>query len=209
MSDPYDRSIPALLALMLLAWCAPAAADVRHCVLPDGQSVFTDRGCAEVGGVEQAQQQPAVVGNTEKKRAPGCARNIDDLLVEMNTAFSAHDANRLAGVYHWTGMSGSAAYQVMERLDAIVRRPLVDIVPVMPEDEAPDANADAAAPYPAFTDTAGHAPAPAAPAPAAPAPPPPRAPVAIRVEQSQENGIAAVRTVFGLQKHFGCWWIKG
>lgn len=204
MPDPYVRSIPALLALMLLAWCAPAAADVRHCVLPDGQSVFTDRGCTEVGGVEQTQQQPAVVGNTEKKRAPGCARNIDDLLFEMNTAFSAHDANRLAGVYHWTGMSGSTAYQVMERLDAIVQRPVVDIVPVMPEDEAPTAASDATPPYPAFTDSAAHAPdqAPAAASR-------PRAPVAIRVDQSQQNGIAAVRTVFGLQKHFGCWWIKG
>src|SRR5687767_14858361 len=125
MSDPLVRSIPALIALMLLAWCAPAAADVRHCVLPDGQSVFTDRGCTEVGGVEQVQQQPALVGNVEKKRGPGCARNIDDLLFEMNTAFHAHDANRLAGVYHWAGMSGSTAYNVMERLDAIVQRPLI------------------------------------------------------------------------------------
>ena len=136
MSDPRFRSIHTLLALMLLAWCAPAAADVRHCVLPDGQSVFTDRGCAEVGGTEQVEQRP-VVGNVEKKRAPGCARNLDDLLFEMNTAFAAHDANRLAGVYHWTGMSGSTAYNVMERLDAIVQRPLIDIVPVMPEDQPP------------------------------------------------------------------------
>lgn len=202
MHAPYFRSIAALSAFVLLAWCAPAAADVRHCVLPDGQSVFTDRGCAEVGGVEQTEQRP-VVGNVEKKRAPGCARNIDDLLYEMNTAFSAHDANRLAGVYHWTGMSGSTAYNVMERLDAIVQRPLVDIVPVMPEEVEPVA--DDAPSYPAFTDAAASPAAPEAPA----APPRPRTPVAVRVEQTQENGITPSRTVFGLQKHFGCWWIKG
>jgi len=203
MSDPLFRPFAALLVLMSLAWCAPVAAEVRHCVLPDGQSVFTDRSCAEVGGVEQAQQGPpaAAVGNVEKKRGPGCARNIDDLLFEMNNAFNAHDANKLAGVYHWAGMSGSTAYNVMERLDAIVQRPLVDIVPVMSEDEAPTADAPAAPPYPAFTE----APAPETP----PAPPKPRTPVAVRVDQTQENGIAAVRTVFGLQKHFGCWWIKG
>jgi len=202
MSDPRFRSIPALLALIALAWCAPVAAEVRHCVLPDGQNVFTDRSCAEAGGVEQTEQKPLVDGNVEKKRAPGCARNIDDLLFEMNTAFSAHDANRLAGVYHWTGMSGSAAYSVMERLDAIVQRPLVDIVPVMAGDEAP-APAETAPPYPAFVDAAQ---APAEP-PAAPSRP--RTPVAVRVEQTRENGIAAMQTVFGLQKHFGCWWIKG
>jgi hypothetical protein len=198
------RSFPALLALILLGWCAPAAADVRHCVLPDGQSVFTDRSCSEVGGVEQTQQQPAVVGNVEKKRAPGCARNIDDLLFEMNTAFQAHDANRLAGVYHWTGMSGSTAYNVMERLDAIVQRPLVEIVPVMPEEETAPPAADPVPPYPAFTDAPGQTPA-ETPA----GPPRPRGPVALRVEQTQQNGSTPARTVFGLQKHFGCWWIKG
>ncbi|BDU17800.1 hypothetical protein [Lysobacter auxotrophicus] len=191
---------------MLLAWCAPAAADVRHCVLPDGQSVFTDRGCAEVGGTEQVEQRP-VVGNVEKKRAPGCARNLDDLLFEMNTAFAAHDANRLAGVYHWTGMSGSTAYNVMERLDAIVQRPLIDIVPVMPEDQ-PTTDVETAAPRPVFTE-AVLADVAAPETPAAPAPPRPRSPVAVRVEQTLENGITPSRTVFGLQKHFGCWWIKG
>jgi len=203
MPDPLFRWSAALIALMSLAWCAPVAAEVRHCVLPDGQSVFTDRGCNEVGGVEQTQQvpPPGNVGNVEKKRGPGCARNIDDLLFEMNNAFNAHDANKLAGVYHWAGMSGSTAYNVMERLDAIVQRPLVDIVPVMPEDEATAADAGAAPPYPAFTDAA----APETPA----APSKPRTPVAVRVDQTQENGIAAIRTVFGLQKHFGCWWIKG
>ena len=173
-------------------------------MLPDGQSVFTDRGCAEVGGVEQTQQQAAIVGNVEKKRGPGCTRNIDDLLFEMNTAFNAHDANRLAGVYHWTGMSGRTAYHVMDRLDAIVQRPLVDIVPVMPEDEA-SAGDESAPPYPAFTDVAA---TPAAVEPPA-APPRPRVPVAVRIEQTQANGVTPARTVFGLQQHFGCWWIKG
>jgi hypothetical protein len=44
-----------------------------------------------------------------------------------------------------------------------------------------------------------------------PAPPPrPRqAPVALRVEQTLANGSTPSRTVFGLQKYFGCWWIKG
>lgn len=196
MSDLL-RFLVAAWLLTLSAWCAPAQAQVRHCVLPDGQSVFTDRGCEEVGGVEQAPQRAPEAGNVEKKRG-GCARNVDDLLLEMQSAFDAHDANRLAGVYHWTGMSGATAYNVMERLDAMVQRPLVDLAAVMPDEPAPAD--EAAPPYPAFetADPAAEAPAPRS-----------RTPVAVRVDQTQTNGIAAVRTMFGLQKHFGCWWIKG
>ncbi|WP_342315997.1 hypothetical protein [Lysobacter sp. FW306-1B-D06B] len=192
------RSLFALCQFGVLAWCGTTQAQVRHCVTPDGQSVFTDRGCEAFGGVEQAQPRAADGATVEKKRGGGCARNIDDLLFEMNGAFDAHDANRLAGVYHWAGMSGSSAYNVMERLDAIVQRPVVDIVPVMPEEAPPAAEP---APYPAFEDAPVAEPAPAAK--------PPRTPIAVRVEQTQLGGIAAVRTVFGLQKHFGCWWIKG
>lgn len=192
------RSLLALCLLSLLAWSTPSPAQVRHCVTPDGQSVFTDRGCAEVGGVEQVQPRAAETGNVEKKRGGGCARNVDDLLFEMQNAFDAHDANRLAGIYHWAGMSGSSAYNVMDRLDAIVQRPVVDIVAVMPDDEP--APVEPAPTYAAFEE-----PAPTAPEPA----PRPRAPIAVRVEQTQGNGITPARTVFGLQKHFGCWWIKG
>ncbi len=199
------RPLFALCLLSLLAWSGATWAQVRHCITPDGQSVFTDRGCTEVGGVEQVEQRAAATGNVEKKRGGGCARNVDDLLFEMQGAFDAHDANRLAGVYHWAGMSGGSAYNVMERLDAIVQRQVMDIVPVMPDD-APQPS-EAAPPYPAFED-APEVVSTAAASTAAPAPRP-REPIAVRVEQTQGNGIASARTVFGLQKHFGCWWIKG
>ena len=99
-------------------------------------------------------------------------------------------------------MSGESAYAVMARLDAIVQRPLLDIAPVMPAEAEPAVDAAMGA-----SDTG---PIRAEFDPVEPAPPPPRrAPVALRVEQTLANGVTPSHTVFGLQKHFGCWWIKG
>lgn len=183
-----------LLPFVLLALGAPfcVAAQVRHCVTPDGQQVFTDRECASIGAVEQVRPRPASTAAAQPRRG-GCARNVDDLVFEMTGAFDTRDPNRLAGVYHWAGMAGNAAYDVLARLDDLVQRPLVDIVPVMPDE--PESIAASSPPYPAFEAT--------------PPAPRPRAPIALRVEQTLANGITPSRTLFGLQKHFGCWWIKG
>ena len=152
--------------------------------------IFTDRSCAEVGATEQAPAR-AAPSLPQKARTGGCARSVDDLVFEITGAFDARDANRLAAVYHWTGMGGDAAYDVMARLDSLVQRPLLDIVPLMPGEPA-----DQEATVAAFDDTAQ-------------APTRPASPVALRVDQTLANGITPARTVFGLQKHFGCWWIKG
>ena len=203
------RTLPLLSLIALLAWSLPVTAQVRHCVTPDGQHIFTDRECAAMGGVEQVQPRQPVAAATQARRS-GCARNIDDLVFEMTSAFDTHDANRLAGVYHWTGMSGTSAYDVMARLDALVQRPLVDIVPVMPEAEpVTDPQPGIAASSDASFETPGNA-SLSLPEPAESAPPTRRQqPVALRIEQTLANGVTPARTVFGLQKHFGCWWIKG
>lgn len=198
-----DRLVRFALAALLLTaggWPLVGAAQIHRCVTPTGDEVFTDRACDAVGAVEQ-RPQAAPVGNRARTGA-GCARSMQDLVAEMTGAFDAHDANRLAGIYHWAGMSGDSAYAVMARLDAIVQRPLLDIVPVMPEQAPPPETAMGAAdasPIRAEFDPPAEAP----PAPVR------RAPVALRVEQTLANGVTPSQTVFGLQKHFGCWWIKG
>ena len=182
-----------LVTILLLAagGLAPAAAQVQRCTTPDGIEVYTDRACPDVGAVEKP--KPTVAPTGAHARRGGCSRNLQDLVLEITGAFDAHDANRLASVYHWAGMSGSTAYNVLARLDALVQQPLIDIVPVMPYERIEQAGVDA----------------PVADAGADLPPPSRRAPVALRVEQTQANGITPSRTVFGLQKHFGCWWIKG
>ncbi|MFC3814867.1 hypothetical protein [Lysobacter sp. GCM10012299] len=183
-----------VIALPAMGCSPPVAAQVHRCTMPDGMDVYTDRACPDVGAVEQPPRvAPASVA---RPSAGGCARNLRDLVQEINGAFDARDANRLAGVYYWTGMSGASAYNVLARLDALVQLPLVGIVPVMPAEPEDEAAASGFAPL-AEGDPAV--------APSRPR----RAPVALRVEQTQANGVTPSRTVFGLQKYFGCWWIKG
>lgn len=175
-------TLTALLAASALAGLPDAAAQVRRCETADGAVVFTDRRCADLGAVERAAPaRPAVAARIRG----GCARSFDDLVFELGSAINSQDANRLASLYHWTGMGTQRAYATMGRLDAIARRPLVDIVPVMPAGPGGiDGNL-----YPQTTVR--------------------RAPVALRIEQTLANGITPSRSVFGLQRHLGCWWIRG
>jgi hypothetical protein len=187
---PMSKCLLMSVLLVAAAW-QPVAAQVRKCTTPEGMDIFTDRQCPDVGAVEQPPKPAPVTGS--RAHAGGCARSLRDLVQELNGAFDARDANRLAGVYNWNGMSGSAAYAALERLDALVQRPLVGIYPVMPAEPA-DTSTETS-----FSEDGTE-----------PAPPRPRqAPVALRVEQTLANGSTPSRTVFGLQKYFGCWWIKG
>jgi hypothetical protein len=209
---------PALLVLLLAClWRpAPVSAEVRRCETASGAVIFTDRKCTDVNATERVPHAGAAAARVYRG---GCARNLQDLVFEITTAIDAQDANRLAGVYHWPGMSGTTAYQVWSRLDAIARRPLVDIVPVMPSTPSPPApalpavtgagttTADAA--HDGLTPTQVYAaPAPAPDPQLYPQTSVRRTPVALRVEQTLGTSATPSRTVFGLVRHFGCWWVR-
>lgn len=171
-----------LLGLLPAAVPGTAQAQVRRCTTSEGTDVFTDRRCADIGATERLQRESAATPRLRLHRT-GCSRNLQDLVFEMTAAIDARDANRLAGVYHWVGISGSTSAPLMQRLETVVQRPLVDIVPVM-------AGLDEAEPgyYPTTI-------------------PARQPPVALRVEQTLANGSTPSRTVFGLRRHFDCWWI--
>ena len=177
-----------LLPILLLAtslWPRPADAQVRRCTGPDGGTVFTDRRCADIGGVDRLQPLGHASTGMHNAYRGGCARNLQDLVYELTTAIDSGDTNRLASLYHWTGMSSRQGYAVMSRLDGVVKRPLVDVVPVMPvSSDGIDGDL-----YPQTTVR--------------------RAPVALRIEQTLANGSTPSRSVFGLHRYFGCWWIRG
>lgn len=220
------RPLTLLLATALAAaawlWPSHAEAQVRRCTGSDGNPVYTDRPCEYIGAVERLPRaQVAAQSGASHNRGGGCARTVRDLVYELTAAFDGHDANRLAGVVHWVGMSTNSAYAQMGRLDAIAKRPLLDIVPiypampvVVPEDASPVAASDASFPF----SLEGHG----QDVPDADAPPAPqqtnedlypqttrnRPPVALRIEQTLANGTTPSRTVFGLQRHLGCWWIR-
>lgn len=183
----FPRFLTAALfttVLWLPAMPTAANAQVRECTDANGSRVFTDRPCRDVGASDATRGQAGPAG-TRRLHQGGCARNLQDLVFEMTTAIDMRDANRLAGVYHWAGMSGRTGYTVLSRLDAITQRPLVDIVPVMPA--SPDGlDGDY---YPQTSVR--------------------QAPIALRVEQTLANGSTPSSTTFGLHRHLGCWWLKG
>ncbi|HEX2597015.1 MAG TPA: hypothetical protein VHL61_11195 [Luteimonas sp.] len=115
--------------VLLLCGAFPAGAVVRRCVATDGTLVFTDRRCADVGAVERAPPS-ATVSAAPRTYRNACLRSLRDLVDELNLAIDSRDVNRLAGLYDWAGLSTRSGYQVMDRLQRIVERPLVDITPL-------------------------------------------------------------------------------
>ena len=119
---------------------------------------------------------------------------------QISSAVEAKDVNRLASVYQWSGISNESANRILDRLEAVVNRPLVDIVPVRPSPQ-PD-------------------PIPSPPLPGEPGIPvdeepetgypqahrQPR-PVGLRLEQTLANGSTPSQTIFGLRRSYNCFWI--
>lgn len=186
---------PILLCLFaLFAWCPSASAQVNRCEHPDGTVAYTDRRCSDVGAIQR--ETNGRRNSSHRIYRGGCARNVQDLLFEMTTAIDGGDVNRLASVYHWPGMSSGNATRIMQHLDAVVHRPLIDIVPVVPEPTPP--------PLRIFRGGELVIPAPDAVPMAAREP----KPVALRVIQTLENRSTPSETVFRLHSYFGCLWIR-
>lgn len=233
-----------VLLLACLALSLPAAAHaqtVQRCIGADGRAVYTDQSCQAIGATARL---PSAAAGSHGRRLfnGGCPRVLSQLVGEIGAAIEGGDVNRLAGVYDWSGVSQASASRLLDRLEAIVARPLVDIAPVYPDrgpaytpeaplilPEAPPAADATAAPAraggpaawmpswsarapddPGETGNATQPPPDDAAAEAmpraAPSPSPPR-PVALRIEQTLAGGATPVRTVFGLRRHYGCFWI--
>lgn len=245
---PRLATVLALLSLLAGSWLPPAAdAQVRRCETADGRTVYTDRMCQDLAAVERLPRdgQDGRAG-TASGHLGRCSRTLQDLTFELTMAIDGRDANRLAGIYHWPGIGNAGGYAIMDRLDAIAQRPLIDARPLFPTD-APVAPAPHAAVAGDMADTAptdARDPAqppssgelmrrsqpwrpstlamrrsvatarddallPPAPTPVEAEPAPRRqAPYALQVDQTLSNGSTPSRTVFGLRRHLGCWWIS-
>ncbi len=183
-----------LVWLLLCALCLPsppalaqAAQRVNRCTNAQGETVFTDRRCDALGATSRLPARTASVGNTGIYRA-GCARRLSELTGQIRDAVSAQDVNRLSSIYLWSNVSNATANQIIGRLESVVQRPLVDIAPVYPD----------AAPVPLDPGlvAVGTTEAPARPRP-----------VGLRIEQTLGNTATPARTVFGLRRQYGCFWI--
>lgn len=121
-----------LLAL-LCAWlcCLPptAAAQVSRCVDRSGNSVFTDRPCEAVNSASRVPRASAPLRRDSAYRGV-CARSLPALVRDLSSAIDSGDVNRLGMLYLWAGVSDAEAIRTLNRLQSIVERPLVDIVPL-------------------------------------------------------------------------------
>lgn len=194
----------ALLLLSCALLCVPCvshaqAQRVNRCTNAQGQSVFTDRSCDAVDATARTPRGEPSVGNTGIYRA-GCARRLSELTEQIRQAVSLQDVNRLSSIYLWGNVSNATANQIIGRLESVVQRPLVDIAPVYPSVAEP---AEPLVLPPDPDAAAVNAPAVEA---APPVPSRPR-PVGLRLEQTLGNSATPARTVFGLRRQYGCFWI--
>lgn len=193
------RLLPVLTFVVLAAWQshAPARAQgtgVHRCTLMGGETVYTDKRCEDIGGMDRLPETGGASASSRPYLRNGCSRTLSDLVYEITAAVDAHDVNRLAGVYQWAGTSNDAANRILDRLEDVVQRPLVDIVPIHPApppivDDAGnvvDDNADGYYPQTASTR--------------------PR-PTGLRLEQTLRNASTPSQTAFGLRREYGCFWI--
>lgn len=183
-----------LCALCLFVEAAPAQqGSVRRCTMVDGTTLYTDKACADLGAVPRL---PSTRGSGAARLnlyRGGCSRTLSDLVYQITSAINAEDVNRLAGVYEWSGASNASAYRTFNRLEAIVKRPLVDIIAVRPtppplldeEGRLVDDNSDGYYPRTSVR----------------------QRPIGLRLEQTLANGATPSRTVFWLRRNYNCFWI--
>ena len=201
--------IPLLAACALWSGSARAQQPLNRCNGPGGNTIYTDRPCETIGASERL-PRAAIAGGHGLRRG-GCARNLQDLVYEITAAIDNRDVNRLGAVYHWVGQNSASGDRILDQLQAIVDRPLVDIVPlrgVVTESPsaAPEAALSGTPSVPVTSATTTLTP----PAGDGAAPPPRvirRPPVGLRLEQTLGKGSTPSRTVLGLRRHLDCWWI--
>lgn len=185
-----------LLASLLLfaVACLPhtVQAQVRRCTAGDGSLIYTDRKCDDIGATERL-SSIGITGIYGNHVYRGCARSVQDLAYSLGNAIQSSDVNQLAGVYDWTGTSTSNGYRLMTRLEAIAKRPLVDVQPMYSGGRDPYSYSGIVE----FDENGMIVQRPVVK---------PRL-VGLRVEQTLANGSTPSRTVFGLRKNLGCWWV--
>ncbi|MCP3046722.1 hypothetical protein K6X13_06270 [Xanthomonas euvesicatoria pv. allii] len=194
---PMHRLLPLLFLLCAFPAARVQAQEIHRCVAPDGQTLFTDRRCEDVGAASRAPPAIRPQGDTGLYRY-GCPRRLSELVSLLQLAVDSRDVNRLSSLYLWSGQSDAAANQVLSRLEAIVQRPLLDIVPMYPQSDTPTWDADTTAPTSSLDGSAIDAPLPT--------PPSRPRPWGLRLEQNLASGTPA-RSVLRLRRQYNCFWV--
>jgi len=188
---------------LLLAGCAASAQDMHRCQRGDGSVVYTDRLCEpeqteKPATASSGSQTPQASrsGRTGLPPPPACSKSPGELLYSVRSAIDMKDVNQLVKSYHWVGVSQEQSESLLGRLDAMADRPLLDVQLLYPELDTqtlPDSSESElydAGDYSTREPTR-------------------TLPHALKVMQYRSNtATETVSTVFRLQRHYECWWIR-
>ena len=148
-------SLLAALATTLLLAGVPApaplhaASAILRCQSADGTSVYTDKACSAFGakaapipgellgriyrdearfGAEVDSSPSVAPASPIGRRAAsgGCARTPTQLAMDLRGSLALGDVNRVAESYHWVGMSSRQGARTLDRLQALIGKPVLD-----------------------------------------------------------------------------------
>ena len=195
--------LAALCAAAFISTSTPAHAQkVQRCTTLSGEKVYSDKPCEDIGAIDRLPSLPGgptARGSSSLYRG-SCSRTLSDLVYQISSAVEAKDVNRLASVYQWSGISNESANRILDRLEAVVNRPLVDIVPLRPE---PAPQLPPAPPLPSEPDGAADQNKEDNYPQASRSP----RPIGLRLEQTLANSSSPSQTYFGLRRSYNCFWI--
>ncbi len=133
-----------------------ASSNIQRCIAADGAEVYTDQACGRLGAdalplpnelmariVEDRAAErrhdplrgtvdasrPLDIGMIPVgRRSPesGCAKSATQLATDLRGALALGDVNRVAESYHWAGMSARAGRPVMDRLQDLSTKEVLD-----------------------------------------------------------------------------------
>lgn len=144
-----------LLAVLSHCSVARASSHVSRCVSADGGTTYTDGSCRALGGkpapmsanlMRNLAREGALGGDGSFRPTPGtrgaggptsararhqlggasCPRTPVELAAALRGSLGDGEVNRLASLYDWTGKSSSDARAILQRLERMSERPLID-----------------------------------------------------------------------------------
>ena len=128
------RFAASLILVPVFAACGTLhAASVHRCIGEHGEIAFSETRCAsgrDIAGTTDTDvtpMNPSAPRSAPDPRASTCPATPDALRDRIAEAFARRDANTLAGVMRWDGVSGGAANARMRELVDLTQQPLTGV----------------------------------------------------------------------------------
>jgi len=116
-----------LIAVPLLSLVTPAmaASRVNRCLDANGNAVYTDRACEQVGAQPAARAPDQAAAEAQARsikleEALDCAQTLSDFSDRLTRALNAGDANALAALHDWVNTGRHTARWILADIEALL-----------------------------------------------------------------------------------------